>query len=104
MSKIAIIKTGGKQYLVEDKTKLKVEKIAEKNDSKVMFDVLLASDSQGKELKLGNPILKEKAEAKVLLQGRAKKIRVVHYKNKTRQHKEYGHRQPYTQVEISKIG
>lgn len=104
MSKIAVIQTGGKQYLVKAKDKLKVEKLKAKKDAKLDFKVLMTSSEDGQGLSLGSPTLKgAKVEAKVLAQGRAKKIRVVHYKSKTRQHKVYGHRQPYTQVEISKV-
>ena len=105
MSKIAVIKTGGKQYLVKEKDILKIEKLKTKKDGSVTFETLMISGEDGRALKLGTPILKDiKVEAKVLDQGRAKKISVVHYKNKTRQHKVYGHRQPYTQVQITKIG
>jgi len=104
MSKIAVIKTGGKQYLVKTGDKLKIEKLKAETGAKVDFDVLMQASADGKDLKIGSPIIKDsKVEAKILTQGRAKKIRVVHYKNKTRQHKVYGHRQPYTQVEITKI-
>lgn len=104
MSKIAVIKTGGKQYLVKEKDTLKIEKVKAAKDGQLNFEVLMSSSIDGKNLKLGTPILKDsKVEAKVLDQGRAKKIRVVHYKSKTRQHTVYGHRQPYTQVAITKI-
>jgi large subunit ribosomal protein L21 len=104
MSKIAVIKTGGKQYLVKAKDKIKVEKLDKKDGSKVSFDTLMISGSDGKELKLGTPSLKDsKVEANIITAGRAKKIDVVHYKNKTRQYKMQGHRQPFTQVEILSI-
>ena len=104
MPKIAVIKTGGKQYVVKPNQKLKVEKLEAKKDDTLNFEVLMTSSEDGKGLKLGTPILKDSTvEAKVLDQGRAKKVRVVHYKSKTRQHKVYGHRQPYTQVEIANI-
>lgn len=104
MSKIAIIKTGGKQYVIKEKDNLKVEKLKAKKDGKVNFEVLMTSAEDGTGLKLGTPILKDSSvEAKAIADGRAKKIRVVHYKNKTRQHTVQGHRQPYTQVQITKI-
>ncbi len=103
--KIAIIKTGGKQYIVKEGDILKIEKINAANDAKLDFDkVLLMADENGNEVKIGTPfIANAKIEAKVLEQGRAKKIRVIHYKPKTRQHKVYGHRQPFTKVQIEKI-
>ncbi len=104
MSQIAVIKTGGKQYLVKAGDKLKVEKLKAESGDQVEFEALLKASADGKTVELGTPALKStKVTAKVLSQGRAKKVRVVHYKNKTRQHKVYGHRQPYTQVEINKL-
>ncbi|NCP16984.1 50S ribosomal protein L21 [Candidatus Kuenenbacteria bacterium CG_4_8_14_3_um_filter_39_15] len=103
-NKIAVIKTGGKQYIVQPNDKLKVEKLNAQDGAQVDFEVLMTSDQDGQSLKLGNPTLAAaKVEAKVLNQGRAEKIRVVHYKAKTRYHKVYGHRQPFTQVEILSI-
>lgn len=103
-NKIAVIKTGGKQYIVQPKDKLNVEKLNAQDGAQVDFDVLMTSDQDGQRLKLGSPTLTAaKVEAKVLNQGRAKKIRVVHYKAKTRYHKVYGHRQPFTEVEILSI-
>lgn len=104
MSKIAVIKSGGKQYIVKEKDKIKVEKLSAKKDAEINFSTLLIADEDGQSLEIGTPILKQAdVRAKILDQGRAKKVRVVHYKNKTRYHKVYGHRQPYSQVEISKI-
>jgi large subunit ribosomal protein L21 len=58
----------------------------------------------GAKVEIGTPTLKTKVTAKVLKQGRAEKIRVVKYKPKVRYHKVYGHRQPFTEVQIEKIG
>jgi large subunit ribosomal protein L21 len=105
MSKIAVIKTGGKQYKVAEGDKVKLEKLPGEANGKVTFDqILLVSDSKSGESKIGNPLVKgAKVEAKVLEQGRDKKVKVVKYKSKTRYTRVYGHRQPYTEVEISKI-
>ncbi len=105
MSKIAVIKTGGKQYVVKEKQQIKVEKLPVKEKNKVVFDkVLLVADESAKSVKIGGPLVKgAKVEAQVLEQGRDKKIRVTHYKSKTRQHKVYGHRQPFTKVKIVSI-
>ena len=101
--KLAIIKTGGKQYLVSEKDKLKVEKLNVQEGQSIEFDeVLLYSD--GDKLEVGTPTLKKKVTARVLNQGRSKKVRVVKYKPKVRYHKVYGHRQPFTEIEIEKIG
>jgi len=103
--KIAVIKTGGKQYLVREGDEIKIEKISVDKDGEYFFDeVLLVGDEDGKDLKIGKPFLKDvKIEAKVLDQTRDKKVRVVHYKSKTRHHKVYGHRQLKTKIKIIKI-
>ena len=100
--KLAVIKTGGKQYLVKEGDKLKLSKIIANEDDCVNFDdVLLVSD---KETKIGTPLIEGvKVSAKVLKQGRSKKIIVFHYHSKTRYKKKAGHRQHFTEVEISKI-
>ena len=97
--KLAVIKTGGKQYLVKEKDKLKIEKIIAKEGDEIKFDkVLLVAD---KNVNLGAPFIEDaEVKAKVLKQGRSKKIVVFHYHNKTRYKKKAGHRQHFTEVEI----
>ncbi len=99
----AVIKTGGKQYLVTPGQKLKIEKIdAGEGDNFVFGEVLLAGD--GENLQIGAPLVAgAKIEAKILKQARAKKIIVFKYHNKTRYRKKRGHRQHFTEVEIKKI-
>lgn len=103
MSKLAVIKTGGKQYIVKEGDALKVEKLPyEQSKSFTFEEILLVAD--GDKVAIGTPLVSgAKVIAQVLEQGRGKKIRVVHYKPKTRYHKVYGHRQPYTKVKIEKI-
>ncbi len=98
----AIIKTGGKQYKVQEGDTLSVEKLEHSGD-KITFDqVLLVSGD--KEAQIGKPLVSgAKVEAKVIEDGKAKKKMVFRYKNKTRRRKKKGHRQPYTKVQITKI-
>jgi len=105
MSKFAVIKTGGKQYKVKEGDKIKIEKLSAEAGKSVKFDeVLLMVDSKSGETKIGTPLVSgARVEAKVLQQGRDKKVKVVKYKSKTRYTRVYGHKQPYTQVEILKI-
>ncbi len=103
MPKIAVIKTGGKQYKVQEKQTLKIEKLNKKDGDKIKFDTLLITNADGKELKIGKPSLGDKVEGKVLESGKGKKISVIKYKNKTRYRRNIGHRQAFTKVEISKI-
>lgn len=105
MSKFAIIKTGGKQYKVAPGQKVKIEKlIANDGDNVVFDDVLLTGDSKSGEAVIGTPNVEgSKVEAKVLKQGRAKKVTVFKYHSKTRYRKTKGHRQNFTEVEITKV-
>lgn len=105
MSKLAVIKTGGKQYLVREGIVLKIEKLIGEVGSTIKFnEILMLADEKTLAVNVGKPKVKDaEVSAKILEQGRAKKIRVVHYKPKTREHKVYGHRQPFTKIQIEKI-
>ena len=96
----AVIKTGGKQYVVSEGDFIYVEKLDGKENDKVVFDEVLMIDS-----KIGNPILANASvEGVIVKQGKQKKIRIFKYKQKDRSNrKTQGHRQPYTKVEIKKI-
>ncbi len=103
--KLAVIQTGGKQYLVSEGDTLKIEKLSDKSDKgdKVTFDkVMLLSD--GTDIKIGSPYLdKSEVSATVLEAGKNVKVRVIKYKQKSRYFKKRGHRQPYLKVKISSI-
>jgi len=101
--KIAIIKTGGKQYKVKAGQVIKVEKLTADIGKPVKFETLMVADTDGKEVNLGKPSLKEKVSGKIMDQGRDKKITVIKYKNKTRYKRTLGHRQSFTKVEITSI-
>jgi len=100
---LAVIKTGGKQYLVKPGDKLKVEKLEGEEGAGVSFsDVLLVEKS--KKLEIGTPKVKDaKVEAKILSHGKGDKIIVFKYKAKKRYSRKIGHRQPYTEIEITAI-
>lgn len=98
---IAVIKTGGKQYLVQEGHVLAVEKLEAKPGETVQFDVLLTAD--GDNVKIGTPTLSGKLSAEVVAHGRAKKIEIVKYKAKSRYTRRTGHRQLFTKVKIGKI-
>ena len=99
----AIIKTGGKQYLVHEGDVIRVEKLDVEEGSEVTFDEVLAINDD-ESLRVGTPILEgSKVEARVIKHGKGKKITVFKYKPKKNYRKKQGHRQPYTQVQISKI-
>ena len=99
----AIIKTGGKQYKVSPGQKIKIEKLEIVENKEVVFDEVLLVEKDG-ETKIGAPLVKgAKVVGKVLAQGRSKKVTIRKYKSKKRYDVKRGHRQPYTEVEITDI-
>ena len=99
----AVIVTGGKQYTVAEGDILFVEKLGVEAEETVKFDQVLAV-LDGENTKIGAPVVEGAVvEAKVVKNGKAKKITVFKYKPKKGEKKKIGHRQPYTKVEITKI-
>jgi large subunit ribosomal protein L21 len=100
---LAIVKTGGKQYIVKEGDTLDIEKLEGEDGGKISFDnILLVSDE--KETKIGTPILeKAKVEAEITKQFKGKKVEIVKFKRKTGYRRKTGHRQNYTKVKILKI-
>lgn len=99
----AIIKTGGKQYKVEAGDTLFIEKLDAEADSDVTFDEVLAIGGDDG-IKVGSPTVNgATVSAKVIKNGKGKKITVMTYKPKKNEKRKMGHRQPYTKVEITGI-
>ena len=99
----AVIVTGGKQYTVAEGDVLYIEKLNAEEESVVTFDQVLAV-LDGENSKIGAPTVEgASVEAKVVKNGKGKKITVFRYKAKKNEKKKMGHRQPYTKVEITKI-
>lgn len=99
----AIIKTGGKQYKISPKDKIKIEKIDGEPGKEAIFDQVLLLQKDKKTV-IGDPLVKgAKVTAKITNQGKGDKVIVFKYKPKTRYKKKTGHRQPYTEVEIQAI-
>jgi len=99
----AIFKTGGKQLRAEVGAKLFVEKLGVEAGSEVVFDEVLLIENNGK-VTVGTPTIENaKVVAKVVKEGKQKKVLVFRYKNKTNHDILRGHRQPYTLVEITNI-
>jgi len=99
---LAIIKTGGKQYLVSPGDKIKIEKVEKEEGEAITFDeVLLVQDD--KTLDIGQPFLKAKVTGKVIEQGKNKKVIAFKYTASKRVQVKKGHRQKFTGVEIEKI-
>jgi large subunit ribosomal protein L21 len=99
----AIIQTGGKQYKVQEGDVLYVEKLNAEIDSNVEITEVIAVSKDGS-LVVGSPVVEgAKVVAKVVKQGKAKKVIVFKYKPKKDSRKKNGHRQPYTKLQIEKI-
>ena len=99
----AIFKTGGKQYRVSEGDIIFVEKLNSEVDEIINFsDVILINDD--KKITVGTPsIEKANVSAKVLKNGKSKKINVFTYKPKKGCKRSLGHRQPYTKIQIESI-
>lgn len=99
---LAVIATGGKQYIVKTGDVLKIEKLDAVEGAKISFDkVLLTADDKDENVVLGNPNVEGKTvSATVVKQGKYRTIRVEKFKRKVRYHKVHGQRQRYTEVKI----
>lgn len=98
----AIIETGGKQYRVQEKDVLMVEKLEVEEGSVITLDRILAILNDGV-IKTGSPVEGASVTAKVLAHGKGKKIRVFKYKSKSNYRRRQGHRQPFTRLMIESI-
>ncbi len=101
--KKAVILVGGKQYLVSEKETLRVDLLPE-GTKELETGALMVID--GDDVKVGTPeVAGVKVKAKVVEElVKGDKLRVIRYKSKKRVHKEIGHRQKYSMIEIEKIG
>ena len=99
----AIIESCGKQYKVAEGDVVFFEKLDAEEGKKVTFDKVILVSDEGK-VQVGNPYVKGvKVEGKVVSHGKAKKVIVFKMKSKANYRRKYGHRQPYTKVEITAI-
>ena len=99
----AVIATGGKQYRVTEGDTLKVEKLAGEEGSEIKLDqVLMVAD--GDKIQVGTPVLdKGSVTAKIKSHGRGKKVEIVKFRRRKHHQKQMGHRQDYTEIEVTKI-
>lgn len=99
----AVIETGGKQYKVAEGDTIKVEKLDVEGDAVEFDKVLLISDG-GEKIVLGTPFVEGgKVSAKVMGQGRHKKVEIIKFRRRKHSMKRQGHRQPFTELEITGI-
>lgn len=99
----AVIKTGGKQYRVAEGTTLKVEKIEAEEGASIELDqVLMVAD--GDDVKVGSPYLDGgKVTATVKAHGRGNKVRIIKFRRRKHHMKRQGHRQAFTELEVTGI-
>ena len=99
----AVFKTGGKQYRVSEGETLKIEKLEVEPGKKVTFnEVLMIAD--GENVQIGSPLVdKASVEAKVISQGKGKKVNILKFKRRKQFMKQQGHRQLFTEIQIGKI-
>ncbi len=99
----AVIKTGGKQYRIQVGEKLKVEQLTVESGSELIIDqVLMVAD--GENVSVGSPLVKgASVSATVLGQGRHDKIRIFKMRRRKHYQKRQGHRQNYTEIQITGI-
>jgi large subunit ribosomal protein L21 len=99
----AVVKTGGKQYKVAIGDRLKVEKLAaEAGSSVALGDVLMVAD--GDSIDVGAPNLDTSVTATIVSHGRGEKVKVFKMRRRKNYRRTQGHRQDYTEVEITAIG
>ncbi|TBR40802.1 50S ribosomal protein L21 [Marinomonas agarivorans] len=99
----AVIKTGGKQYRVQEGQTLKVEKLAVDEGKKVNFDEVLLVSS-GDDVKVGAPFVKgAKVTAEVVSHGRGDKVKILKFRRRKHSMKRMGHRQWFTEVKVTAI-
>jgi large subunit ribosomal protein L21 len=99
----AVIQTGGKQYRVEQGATLKIEKLELGTGDSIEFDKVLMVQSDSS-VKVGQPFLEGgKVTATVVSQGRHKKVKIIKFRRRKHHMKQMGHRQYYTEVQITGI-
>lgn len=99
----AVIKTGGKQYRVSEGDVLRVEKLPVEAGENVEFDQVLLVSNEG-QTTVGTPLVGgSKVTASVKAHGRGKKVKIVKFKRRKHHLKRMGHRQSYTEVQITGI-
>ena len=98
----AVVVTGGKQYRVMQGETLRVELLEAEAGSEIKFDnILMLGDGEG--VKLGDELKGATVSAKVVGHGRADKIRIIKFRRRKHHRKQMGHRQHYTEIEITGI-
>ena len=100
----AIVEIGGRQHILQPDKVVKVDRQAEETGEQITLDRVLAIKDDDGELRVGRPYIEgASVTARVMQQGRDRKISVVKYKPKKRYRRNVGHRQHFTQLEVIEI-
>jgi large subunit ribosomal protein L21 len=102
MANVAVVKTGGKQYIVKEGDLLTVDRIDTKEKTVDLEALALFSDD-GSAVEVGTPVLDKKIKAEVVGESKGEKIRVAKFKSKVRYRKVRGYRHSYTTLKVGKI-
>lgn len=103
MANLAVVKTGGKQYLVKEGEEITVDRLEAKEKTKIDLETLMIFDEEGKSVDLGVPNLTKKVQAEVVSHSKGEKIRVARFKAKVRYRRVKGFRPYLTTLRIVKI-
>lgn len=103
MVKFAVVKTGGKQYLVKDQDEIVVDNLGVEKDKEIELQTLCLFNNDGTSLQLGQPLVKQSVKARVIENLKGDKIRVARFKAKVRYRKVKGFRARLTRLKIVKI-
>jgi large subunit ribosomal protein L21 len=98
MAKAAIIRTGGKQYLVQENDEIVVQKLEAEKDAKIDLETLAVFDTEGASFEAGSTLKPVKAQ--VVEQGQGEKVRIARFKAKVRYRKVMGFRPQLTKLKI----
>ncbi len=102
MVRLAVVKTGGKQYLVKENDEIVVDKLQE-NGKKFELETLATFDEDKGTIDLGTPSLKEKTKAELIANLKGDKVRIARFKAKVRYRKVKGFRSQFSKIKILKI-
>lgn len=103
MAKIAVIKTGGKQYIVRENEELIVNKLDQADNEKFQLETMAVYNEEDQAADVGTPFVKTPVEAQIIAQVKGDKIRISRFKSKVRFRKLRGFRPQYTKIKILSI-
>lgn len=103
MVKIAVVRTGGKQYLVREGQEISVDRLAKDAKKTVTLETLAVIDTEKNDLQLGLPVLKTPIKAELVDNLQADKVRVAKFKAKSRYRKVRGFRHQLSKIKIVEI-